>query len=828
MPSDTKALQFVYVSSSTETFFTDRRDPEPTARKIFAFHKPETLLAWSESPKSVRRGLKELPPLIERGLRDCQIEAINRLDESFKQAKLRALIQMATGSGKTFTAVSFVYRLIKFAGAKRILFMVDRKSLGRQAYKEFQQYITPDDGRKFTDLYVTQHQSSNNLNKDCKVCITTIQRLFSMLTGQEIDEDLEEKSGYELGDSAPVKYVQYNPALPIESFDFIITDECHRSIYKQWKQVLDYFDCFMIGLTATPSDQTIGFFNKNLVMDYSHERAISDGVNVGFNVYRIKTQITDHGAKLNSGDWVSKMDRDTRQLKYEQMEDDLEYSGTELDRSVVNKDQIRTVIRAFRDKLFTEIYPDRTEVPKTLIFAKSDAHAEDIVRIIREEFGKGNEFCRKITYKSEENPETITGLFRNSYNPRIAVTVDLISTGTDIKPLEILIFMRDIRSRNYFEQMLGRGTRTLSESDMKTVTPDIMGDKEHFIVIDAVGVCESKKIEMKAKDRDTVTIGLEQQLNQIALGNTSTGMVSMLTNRITKLIKKLDPAEVDKLNEKAGKPIQAVIEDMKQSILPKNYEEKAKSYFKTDEPTDEQIAKVATELKKSALKPFFNPEFRDAINEAKKKSDLIIDEINLDEVIQVGFDEKAEEKAKEQIGKFKEFLETRKDELDALQILYNQDYRNRHLTYQGIKELVEAIKLPPYQLTSDKLWKAYEMVEKDKVKGLSSSTRSLTNIVNLVRHALGQDEILEPFVVTVEDRYRKWLADQDATGKKFTETQKKWLDMIKDHVASSVSIEISDLENTPFKEKGGAMGAYQAFGDDLQRIIEKLQSVLAA
>ena len=383
---------------------------------------------------------------------------------------------MATGSGKTFTAANFTYRLAKFGKAKRILFLVDRGNLGRQARKEFEQFVTPDDGRKFSELYVVQHLSSNVLDPTAKVVIGTIQRMYSMLQGQEeLPEEADEVSSFE---AAPILTkeplpVAYNPKIPIETFDIIITDEAHRSIYNLWRQVLEYFDAFVIGLTATPSKQTLGFFKQNLVMEYDHERAVADGVNVDFDVYEIRTQISQAGATVEAEQFVDKRDRQTRQRRWEQLDEDLTYDASQLDRAVVAEDQLRTVICTFRDRLFTEIFPGRTEVPKTLIFAKDDSHAEDIVRVVREEFGKGNDFCVKITYKTTgAKAEDLLASFRNSYHPRIAVTVDMIATGTDVKPIEIVFFMRSVRSRTFFEQMKGRGVRVINDTDLRAVTPD--------------------------------------------------------------------------------------------------------------------------------------------------------------------------------------------------------------------------------------------------------------------------------------------------------------------------------------------------------------------
>ena len=458
-----------------------------------------------------------MPPLID-DLWPPKPQAIMNLEQSLRDNRPRSLVQMATGSGKTLLAIVLSYRLIKFAGAKRVLFLVDRGNLGKQTLKEFQQYVSPYNNYKFHEEYVLQRLTSNTLDTTAKVCIGTIQRLYSMLKGQELDEEADERSvqGLEsLFKEAPP--IEYNPAFPIDTFDIIITDECHRSIYNLWRQVLEYFDAHLIGLTATPSKQTFGFFNQNLVMEYNHERAVADGVNVNYDVYRIQTEITAQGAKIDAGFYVDKRDRQTRKKRWEQLDDDFQYDADQLDRDVVAEDQIRTVMQTFRDKLFTEIFPGRDQVPKTLIFAKDDSHADDIVRICREVFDKGNDFCQKITYRtgfmrdvekkigadgteteevvwkkvSNLSPDQILQAFRNSYNPRIAVTVDMIATGTDVKPLEIVFFMRSVRSRGYFEQMKGRGVRVISETEMEQVNPGIKR-KTRFVIVDAVGVCEQR------------------------------------------------------------------------------------------------------------------------------------------------------------------------------------------------------------------------------------------------------------------------------------------------------------------------------------------------
>lgn len=833
IPHVQEPLPFSYESTGVETFFRDLRDPDSRSRRVFAFHKPETLSDWLSQTNTLRSRLKaSLPPVILDGLRDCQFQAITNLDRSLSEERPRSLIQMASGSGKTYTAVSFSYRLIKFANAKRILFLVDRRTLGTQTLREFQQYVTPDDGRKFTELYNVQHMTSNKLDPVSRVCITTIQRLYSMLKGEEeFDPELEERSLFEpgIGQNLPPREVEYNSRFPIETFDFIITDECHRSIYNLWSQVLEYFDGFIIGLTATPSKQTLGFFHQNLVMEYSQERAIADRVNVGYEVYRIKTGITERGSTVEAGWYVDKRDRNTRAIRREQLDQDLNYQANELDRSVVAVDQIRTIIKTFKEKLFTEIFPGRQVVPKTLIFAKDDSHADDIVNIIREEFGKGNEFCKKITYTtfraSGEKPDDLIKSFCNSYYPRIAVTVDMISTGTDIKPLECLLFMHDVHSQLFFEQMKGRGSRTISSTDFEAVTPDAR-NKTHYIIVDAVGVCESDKTESRPLERKR-SVPFDKLLHNIALGNRDSDSISSLAGRLGMLNNELDEKDQEQIKETSkGLPLGALINSLLDSIDPDKQIERAKQIFETEEPSKEQVKEAARKLADEACSPFDKADIRNLLVEFRKRNEQTIDVVSKDRVILAGFDEKAKERAKTLIKSFKKFIEDNKDELSAYQIIYSKPYGKRELTFEEIKQIAEKIEKPPYNLTPELLWQAYEQLEKSKVRG-SPAPKLLTNIISLIRFAVGEYEILEPFNQTVNKRFEGWLASQEKEGRKFTPEQKEWLSMIKDQVAASFSIGIEDLEYAPFYEKGGPLRFYGLFGPEANKTLIELNEVLA-
>ena len=822
-----KPLPFGYESTGVETFFRDLRDPDSRSRPVFAFHKPETLLQWIRQPQTLRYNLETLPLLEKQGLRDCQIEAITNLEKSFAADRPRTLIQMATGSGKTYTAVSFIYRLIKFANAKRILFLVDRSNLGRQTLKEFQQYNTPDDGRKFTELYNVQHLTTNRIDEVSKVCITTIQRLYSMLKGDsDFDEESESESLFNCDSGhQPAAEVAYNPKIPISTFDFIITDECHRSIYNRWRPVLEYFDAFIVGLTATPSKQTLGFFDQNLVTEYSHERAVADGVNVGYEVYRIKTEITEDGGEIEAGFYVDKRNKLTRKTRWEMLDEEMEYSANQLDRAVVAKDQIRKVIQTFRDKLFTEIFPGRKQVPKTLIFAKDDSHAEDILDIVRKEFGKGNDFCKKITYRTTgDTPENLLASFRNSYDPRIAITVDMVATGTDIKPLECIIFMRNVRSPVYFEQMKGRGTRTISSTDLQAVTPDT-DHKTHFVVVDAVGVCENDKTDSRPLERKQ-SVPFDKLLASVMLGNRDPDTLTSLAGRLARLDREIgDDGRKQIAEVSGGISLKRMIHALFDAIDPDIHQQPIGLITSPTEAlvpdhirllletpaeslTLEQMQARTNWLIAEACKPFDNPDVRNTLIELKRQQEQTIDTVSQDNVTFAGFDRGAKARAAQRVADFKRFIEENRDELTAIQIIYNKPYGQRHLTYQQVRQLAQAIEKPPYRFTTAELWGAYERLDQSKVKG-AGPDKLLTNIISLVRFAIGETRTLEPYKETVDRRFQRWLDNQE---KEFSQEQLAWLEMIKDHISTSLRIEIDDFEDVPFQAKGGAFKVYQLFG----------------
>jgi len=823
-------LIYDYESTGDETFFRNLQDPKPRSRKVFAFHTPETLVAWLNAPKTLRAALAEMPPLIETGLRDCQIDAIHGLEQSLAEDKPRSLIQLATGAGKTFTACTFSYRLIKHAGAKRILFLVDRNNLGDQTLKEFQNFQPPGTANRFTDTYIVQHLHSKRIDPDAKVVITTIQRLYAMLRGEELDVEAEERSAFEsaVSEDGEIPPIQYNPSIPIETFDFIVTDECHRSIYGLWRQVLEYFDASIIGLTATPSMHTLGFFNQNLVAEYPYERSVADGVNVGYEVYRIKTRVSEDGGTVEAGDTgfqVPVRDKRTRAVRYLDLDASLEYTKKDLDRSVVSPNQIRTVLETYKNRVFTELFPGRTGdwLPKTLIFAKDDNHAEEIVHAVREVFGEGNEFAKKITYQTSENPKSLINAFRIDPFPRVAVTVDMIATGTDIKPVEVLIFMRDVKSEGYYEQMKGRGVRTVPDADLQTVTPDAK-TKTRFILIDAVGVSETKKNASQPLERKK-NVSFDKLIDQIAQGRRDEDALSSLAGRLAALDRRLSNDDRKRIVDATGgksprdlanKLLDAIDPDKQDAVINETH---------GSAPTREQENEVIERLVEEACEPFDAAPVRNLLKDIKQKTDIVIDEITTDEVRSAGFDLKH---AEERVTSFKTFIKDNKDELTALQIIYNQSYANQKLTYAAIKELAQKLTDPPHYLTTADVWQAYKRLEAAKVKG-APVDQQLTEIVSLVRYALGHDAVLEPFSARVEQRFNLWLGREKNAGRDYSPEQTEWLRMIANFITANAEIGMRDFMQVPsLADKGGILKARELFGTDLNTMLDDLQGALVA
>jgi type I restriction enzyme R subunit len=918
-----RPLPFLYESTGVETWFTNNLDPTPRARAVFSFHQPRTLAAWLDAeldrraqkqgapPAPTLQGRMRLaPPLDATGMWPAQQRAVENLEASVRDGRPRALVQMATGAGKTFTAIAALYRLIRHGGARRVLFLVDRGNLGRQALKEFQAYATPDDGRKLSELYNVTNLTHNKVDPVNKVVITTIQRLYSILQGEDsFDETLEEGSGFfgsgpmlgpsgsgagpMLGSagtgsrSALVREpppVVYNPLLPPEFFDVVVVDECHRSIYTLWRQVLEYFDATLIGLTATPAAHTYAFFHKNVVSEYTHAQAVRDRVNVPFQVYEVRTRVSEQGASVvaEPDTVVGRRDRQTRRVRWETLDEDLSYEARQLDRSVVVPDQIRTALREIRARLFTDIFPGRREIPKTLVFAKSDDHAEDVLRILREEWGLGNESAVKITYRPElgpwaersdrprqegdakrpsasHRPEALIQSFRNSYDPRVAVTVDMIATGTDVKPLECVVFLRSVKSRALFEQMKGRGVRVIPDADFQAVTPDAR-QKTHFVIVDCVGVMEEQKADPPL-DRDR-GISFPELLELVRAGNRDEDVLSTLAARLDRMDRRLteeqretieaalaatprpaalaalgvapsDGEIVDGIAASGASSLRDLVAHLLDRLDPDAEEARARARFALPagvDPSPEQLAAAAKELREEAAAPIaYAPALCQALLDVRAAQEVTLDVVTLDQVTRSGARPDLSpdaEASRELVSAFEMFCKEHRDELDALAVLFDRPWRRR-LTRAQLMELVAALRRPPRQWTSEALWAAYERVEQGRVRGASRG-RLLTDLISLTRHAMGVEPELVSYADQAAARFAAWLAGQETRGRTFTAEQREWLERIRDRIVVDLEVRLEDFDETPFAERGGLGRAAELFGEELAGLVEELNRELVA
>jgi type I restriction enzyme R subunit len=840
--NNNQSLRFVYESTGEITRFTDNLDPNPRSREVFNFQSPETLAKRMRESKSLRGRLQDLPPLKIDGLRDCQIAAITNLEVSLKQNKPRALVQMATGSGKTFTAITASYRLLKEpVSAHRILFLVDTKNLGEQAEQEFMSFLPNDDNRKFTELYTVQRLTSQYIAKDAQVCISTIQRMYSILKDEPLDEALEEQNPAEqyTRPKTPLPVV-YNRKIPPEFFDVIIIDECHRSIYNLWRQVLEYFDAYLVGLTATPDNRTYGFFRKNVVSEYNHEKAVADGVNVGNEIFVIETEKTKQGGQITAKQQVERRERTTRRKRWETQDEDEVYTGKQLDRNIVNPDQIRTVIRTFKDAL-PSIFPGREEVPKTLIFAKTDSHADDIIQTVREEFGESNQFCKKVTYRAVndktdadgnilekgEDPKSVLAQFRNDYYPRIAVTVDMIATGTDVKPLECLLFMRDVKSKNYFEQMKGRGTRTLDKDSLQKVTPSAQSAKTHYVIVDAIGVTQS----MKTASQPLITkpgVRLKNLAMGVMMGASDSDTVSSLAGRLARLDKQLDDKERARIAEKSGgTPLLMIVGELFNAIDGDHVEQKALEI--TGQPVGTDPGDPARDQAQKALvgqvANVFNGELIELIDTIRRDKEQTIVHDDLDTVLNAEWAGETTENAKILIQEFTEYLKEHADQIDALSLYFHTPARRSEVTYSQIKALLEQLKQDRPKLAPLRIWQAYTHLDNYQGDPISE----LTALVALIRRVCGIDNRITPFNKTVRKNFQDWIMKyHSGKSDKFNEQQMTWLHLIRDHIASSCHLERDDLDMAPFDAKGGLGRMYQLFGDRMDWVMDELNRELVA
>lgn len=798
-----KPLPFLYKSNGKELQFRDFRKKGSTFDLVGKIHNPHELVKLL----GIQDPYAGLPTLRRNGLRDCQYEAITELEKSFRIGQDRALMVLATGAGKTFTACLAAYRMLSYTPMRRILFLVDRNNLGKQAEGEFGKYRLTENGDAFNTIFTVNRLKSCAVPSDCNVVISTIQRLFSLLKGEPIEDTDDDDDD----DASEPVTLPPNPNLPHDYFDMIIIDECHRSIYGNWRKVLEYFDtAHLVGLTATPIPETMAFFNNNRIVNYTLEKSIVDGVNVDCRIYRIKTQATEEGGTIRQGEKIEVQTRYTSEVKTISNKETKTYTKTELNRSIINPSQISLILSTYRDVVYTEMFtdpqrePNMDYLPKTLIFALNEAHASNIVQIAKEVFDRtDDEFVQKITYSAGDSNELIRQ-FRNNKNFRIAVTCTLVATGTDIKPLEVVIFMRDVESEPLYTQMKGRGVRTIGDEQLRNVTPNATS-KDCFYLVDAVGVTEHEKIiPTETEGPDTITITLKELLERISHGFIPDTYLKRLAATLARIYYKSDneqKKEFERLAHEDMKALSACIYETleKQSLPP---------FVSANEPNNERKGLVSPLANHAEARKYVLILAAGFVNTLMPGEDTLISK---------GF---SIEEAKSTTDAFEEYCREHCDEIEALRILYNNE--GTPITYSMLKDLENKLKMENNRFATKILWNSYALVKTDSVKRSSTKEEAdaLTNIIQLVRFAYGHTESLDSSVSSANQYFNLWVGHY-IRNYSLTDKQRELVSQVVNYIACNGACAIKDIKED---NKTQAAQMIHAFGG-IKKADEALNSL---
>lgn len=794
-------LPFIFTSNGKELYFCDFREKDSNFKQIMSIPTPRELV----KELGIEDTFAGLPTLKKKGLRDCQYEAVTELEKSFRTGQKRALMVLATGAGKTYTACLAAYRMLSYTPMRRVLFLVDRNNLGKQAENEFGTFRLTENGDAFNTIFTVNRLRSSSIPSDSNVVISTIQRLFSFLKGEDIEDSDDDD------DNEPTEEVTLppNPNLPHDYFDMIIIDECHRSIYGNWRKVLEYFDTArLVGLTATPIPETMAFFNNNRIVNYTLEKSILDGVNVDCRIYRIKTQVTENGGAILEGERLKEETRYTGEVKTVSSKEAKTYTNKELNRSIINPAQIKLILSTYRDVVYTELFndpqrePNMEYLPKTLIFALNEAHATNIVQIAKEVFVRDDDrFVQKITYSAGDSNELIRQ-FRNDKDFRIAVTCTLVATGTDVKPLEVVIFMRDVESEPLYIQMKGRGVRTIGDEQLRNVTPNAFS-KDCFYLVDAVGVTEHEKTTPTAVDEPTTkTITLKELLERISHGYIPDEYLKRLAATLARIYNKADNSqreEFARLAHEDMKVLSARIYDaLEKGILP--------PFVDTNEPNLERKGLVSPLANHADARKYLLILAAGFVNTLMPGEDTLISK---------GF---SVEEAKSTTEAFETFCKEHADEIEALRIIYNNE--GEAITYSMLKDLENKLKLANNHFTSKQLWNSYAIVNPKTVRRSTTKEESdaLTNIIQLVRFAFHQIERLDSVVTTAKQYFNLWLGQ---TQREITDKQREVISRIVDYIASNGACTVRDIRED---DATHAAQLIRAFGN-MQKADETLHSL---
>ena len=794
-------LPFIFTSNGKDLYFCDFRKQEQSFKQIMAIPTPYDLV----KQLGISDYFAGLPTLQKKGLRDCQYEAVTELEKSFRSGQNRALMVLATGAGKTYTACLAAYRLLSYTPMRRILFLVDRNNLGKQAEGEFGTFRLTENGDAFNTIFTVNRLRSLSIPSDSNVIISTIQRLFSFLKGDTIDDDDEDEGN----EPAEEIILPPNPNLPHDYFDLIIIDECHRSIYGNWRKVLEYFDTArLVGLTATPVPETMAFFNNNRIVNYTLEKSIVDGVNVDCRVYRIRTQVTENGGAILKGEKVKEETRYTGDIKTIFNKEAKTYTSKELNRSVINPAQIKLVLSTYRDVVYTELFNDPQReanfdwLPKTLIFALNETHATNIVQIAKEVFGRTDDrFVQKITYSAGDSNELIRQ-FRNDKDFRIAVTCTLVATGTDIKPLEVVMFMRDVESLPLYIQMKGRGVRTIGDEQLRNVTPNAFS-KDCFFLVDAVGVTEHEKTIPTAADEPTTkTITFKELLERISHGYLPDEYLQRLAATLSRIYNKADNSQRNEFTRLAH-------DDMKE-LASRIYDALDNNplppFININEPNNERKGLVAPLANHANARRYLLILSAGFVNTLMPGEDTLISK---------GF---SIEEAQNTTEAFEEFCREHTDEIEALRIIYNNE--GEPITYSMLKDLENKLKMANNHFTSKQLWNSYAILNPNSVRRSTTKEESdaLTNIIQLVRYAFRQIERLDSVVTTSKQYFNLWLGQNQ---REITDKQREVISRIVDYIASNGACTVKDIRED---DATHAAQMIRAFGN-MQKANDALRSL---
>ncbi|MEK7288331.1 MAG: DEAD/DEAH box helicase family protein [Elusimicrobiota bacterium] len=725
-------------------------------------------------------------------------KSIEAIENSIIGGRRELLVAMATGTGKTFTTAALIYRLLESKIARRILFLVDRRALAAQAVREFASFNTPrggkfsqeyqvfsqrfhkedfDDEERFDPTvlpneFLTRPQSSHTF-----VYVSTIQRMTINLLGHERafgqsreDHDIEEDAS--------------RLDIPIHAFDLIIADECHRGYTAQdlstWREVIQHFDAVKVGLTATPAAHTVSIFGEP-VFRYTVEQAVKDGYLVDYEAVAIKSGVRMNGVFLKEGEEVGKIDTETGEEVYDLVEDERAFPAEDVERRITSPVSNRKIVQEIAK------YADKHEketgrFPKILIFASNDiqhiSHADQIVSLCREVFNRGDDFVKKITGNPNvDRPLKRIREFRNRQEPMIAVTVDMLSTGVDIPKLEFIVFLRPVKSRILWEQMLGRGTRLCEEIN-----------KTHFVIFDCFDGTLIKYFKevsaFKIEDPQQEPLPISEIIENINQNIDRDYHVNVLVKRLRRIEKNM----AGEAREMFAKFIPAGDMGHFAGSLPKSLREDFTGTMKLLKNQDFQ--RLLTEYPR-AKRVFW-------------RALTVHDEVSSYNVDRFGRFDKAED----YLDAFSRFVKENMDKIEALKILIK---RPKGWSPDALEGLRQSLKENDFDEKT--LCKAHELV----------SHKALAEIISIVKHAVREEEP----ILTAEERVDAALA-KITDGGTFSTEERQWLSLVRQHLVVNLTLSPRDFDAFPiFQRLGGQGKAQQIFHNRLEALVEQINYAIA-